>query len=228
MKTFNFKSKLKSKIQLNEFTYEFKYTVSDDFEFKPGQFVVLLVTPPFRRSYSIVEVKNGLITLLIDVKPTGPAHDYFINSKIDDETTIMGPYGLYSLQETTLNKVFIASSTGIAPLYPMINELRNSGKTIYDDIKIDFFYGSRLIKNDIAHDYLKQFEGDNFSYYRCITQPEDNSKPYKLGRVTEVVPSMNYDYQNTEFYICGAPEMVTHMRDILKNLGADKVYFEKY
>jgi len=234
-KLFNIKSKLVEKTQLNYFTYELEYEVPEAFEFKAGQFFVLLVTPPFRRSYSAVKVENGLMTLLIDIKPMGPASKYFIDTKVGDETIIMGPYGLYSLKETKLNKVFIATSTGIAPLLPMIDEMR--AKEFYKDVKIDFFYGARFLKNDIAFDYVKDFIGDNFRYFRCISSPEEqvedlkNENPsaeFKQGRVTEVVPSMNYDYQNNEFYICGSPNMVEDMRNILKEKGADKIYFEKY
>lgn len=225
-KLFNIKSKLIEKTQLNEFSYELKYEIPADFEYLPGQFVVLLVTPPFRRSYSVVEFKDRVMTLLIDVKPMGPASKYFIDTKIGDETIVMGPYGRFFMQDTLLNKVFISTSSGIAPFMPMIDKLATDEK--FKDVKVDFFYGARHFEHDIAFRYFEKYINSNFQYFRCITQPEDNSIEFKRGRVTEVIPQMEYDFQNTEFYICGSPLMVEHMREILKEKGAEKVFFEKY
>lgn len=226
-KLINVKSKLVSKIQLNEVTYELKYEIPQGFVYKPGQFLVLLVTPPFRRSYSVCEVKDGLLTLLIDVKPMGVASKYFIDVNVGDETVLMGPYGQFFMNQTSHNKVFIATSTGIAPFLPMVAELK-SGKALYKNTKVEFLYGSRYLKEDIAKPYLEKYIGDNFKYLPCITQPEDPDAVFYRGRVTEVFIDQNYDYKNTEFYICGGPAMVESMREILKTFGAEKVYFEKY
>jgi all-trans-retinol 13,14-reductase len=226
LKLFNFQSTLLEKKQLTEKDYLLKYSVPSDFNFTPGQFAGLRVNPRHTRAYSIVDIKDGAAEFLIDISPGGIASQYFETCKVGDTLTFLGPYGRYFLKETDFNKVFIATSTGIAPFIPMVRSIFANGAIPTFNIK--FLFGVGLEKHDIAINYLDEFVGKNFEYFRCITREEPSDAFSKKGRITQVLPEVVTDYRNTEFYICGSNDMIVDVQNILLNNGADKIYFEKF
>jgi len=225
-KIFNFQSKLVEKIQIAETDYKLKYEIPADFTFTPGQFIGVRVMPTHTRAYSIVNAEGNLLELLIDVKPGGIASKYFEKVQIGDESQILGPYGIYGIKSDLPNKVFISTGTGIAPFIPMINSL---------DLlttKAKLLFGTRANFHDIAYQYFKDMQNDNFEYYQCVTR-EEPQMPYSFkGRVNIVLDDMLMqkliDPLFTEFYICGADYMIKDVIEVLKGYGANKIYFEKY
>jgi len=222
-KIFNVKSKLLSKVKITDKTYEFIYEAPSNFIFTPGQFVGLRVLPHPMKAYSIISVNNNKVTLLIDINTKSR---YFEQTIIGDELNLMGPYGIYKVKETLLDKVFIATGSGVAPFISMLDKLKETSNH-FKDIKVTLFFGCRYIKDDLAWHYLSDFKYDNFKYIRCVTMPESQIQD-EQGRVTSIVPKHNIYWENTEFYICGSSNMVTEMNEILKNLGANKIYVEKF
>jgi all-trans-retinol 13,14-reductase len=224
----NFNAILKSKTQLTETIFEFKYSVPENFTFIPGEFVSIKVGGNVRRSYTILEVQDGLMTLIIDVCPGGAGSLYFQNLKVNDESSILGPLGLFRCQETNFDKVFIATGTGIVPFVPMIKDLKQKGFGMANNC-ITVYFGARFFKDDIAYKYLKNLDKEDFiQYITCLTREESNEREYKKGRVSQIVPSEDHDWLNTEFYLCGNREMIEEMQMILRGKGAEKIYFEKY
>lgn len=229
-KIHNFQSTLLKKVKLTESIYLLDYTTPDTFVYTPGQFVGARVIPTHTRAYSIVEVNNKVLTLLVDVKPQGIASKYFETVNVGDSTNLLGPYGIYKTKETDLPKVFISTGTGIAPFVCMIKDL------VYNkpNVKIHNFFGVKSMDHDIAMPFLKESLNSNFTFVNCVSREDisiltaTNNQEIKKGRVTEVIPTYNLDWGNTEFYICGGPEMVNGMVIILQNLGANKIYIEKY
>lgn len=230
-KIHDFQSKLLKRTQLTDTTFEFKYELPLDFEWLPGQFVGARVIPTHTRAYSIVEAKYGVLTLIVDIKPGGIASKYFEKVQEGEMTRILGPYGIYGrnlLAEGNLNtKVFISTGSGIAPFIPMVKAaLRNSAES-----KVYNFFGARYEKDDYARNYfqdvLSEFSS-RFEYYSCITREGPLQPHTRQGRVTQVVPLFDFDYPNTEFYICGSSEMISDMKEILVRKGATKIFTEKY
>lgn len=215
-------SKLLAKEKLTDETYELRYEVPQDFSFVPGQFVGLQVPPYPLKSYSIVDAKNGEVTLLIDIFTKS---NYFVNTQVGDTLTLSGAYGVFKVKDTDLPKVFICTGTGVAPFIPMVKKLLAEKP----DQKVKFFFGCRYLKDDYTSKYFGEtLYNPNLEFTRCVTRPEDPTQKFEQGRVTEIVPKHNIDWKNSEFYICGSPQMVTDMKQILLNLGADKIYVEKF
>lgn len=229
-KIHNFQSELVSKVQLTENIYELKYTVPESFVFTPGQFVGARVIPTHTRAYSIADVKNNVMTLLIDVKPQGIASKYFENVNVGDITNILGPYGIYKVKDTLLPKVFISTGTGIAPFIAMINELIKQKP----EVQVYNFFGIKVMDHNIALPYFKDMLSDKFNLINCVSRqnieelvPVQNQQ-IKKGRVTEVIQDFDFDWINTEFYVCGGSEMVTSTSILLRELGAENIFIEKY
>lgn len=229
-KIHNFQSELIKKVQLTESIYLLDYIIPETFVFTPGQFVGARVIPTHTRAYSVADINNNVMTLLVDVKPQGIASKYFEKVQVGESTNLLGPYGIYKVKDTDLPKVFVSTGTGIAPFVAMIKDLRKNNP----NIPIYNFFGIKVMEHDIALPFFKDLLADNFKFINCVSRQEVedlnavSNQEIRKGRVTEVIPTYNFDWANTEFYICGGPEMVTSTAILLKELGADKVFIEKY
>lgn len=218
------------KTKITEDTFKIRYQFDSNFEWLPGQFVGITINPTYRRSYSIVDYDGENLTFLVDIKPGGLASNFFRDCKIGDQNQILGPYGKFTLRENENKKVFISTGTGSAPLIPMIKRL--------NDIKfgnqVEYFSGARTINDDFTASFLQTENITNFKLNRCITREDIGSEEstekisYFSGRVTEALDRSNLDWSNTEFYICGNPEMVNDVEQLLKKKGADTIFLERY
>ncbi|MEO6729515.1 MAG: FAD-dependent oxidoreductase [Candidatus Dojkabacteria bacterium] len=231
MKFYKSTEKIISKKKIAENIFFFDYTSPLDFEWKAGQYIGVGISGLYRRSYSVWDVKDGVLTLLIDTKPGGLASQFFDTAEAGMENLIIGPYGKFVVQENNFHKVFISTGTGIAPFYSMAKDALNRG------YKVTFIFGVGTFESEIAYPYFKEFiDNKNFKYVQAVTRntlehipvEQDKRVEVKLGRVTTVVPELNLDYANSEFYICGGPQMVDDMENVLRSLGADKILHEKY
>jgi NAD(P)H-flavin reductase len=237
-----------SKRFVTESILELQYKTDVALPFVPGHYVNISVTAPFKRPYSIAWSEDSVLTFLVEVRDPGKGSDFFRMAQIGSQTEIMGPLGRFTLQDSDLPKVFISTGTGAAPFISMIKRAMSRGhwamgnqdnalssqSTAHRSSPIAFFHGMRYEKDDFPYQYLdKEIDSDRLDYYRCITREnvtldELNKVKYRSGRVTQVVPLMQFDWPNTEFYICGSNDMVKEMRTILLEKGAVRVFIENY
>ncbi len=223
-KIHNIQSEIKSIKQFSENLYEFKFEAPEGFVYTAGQFIGIRFIPTHTRAYSIVDVHNDLITLIVDVGPIqygGKNSKYFIDAKVGDKVNLLGPYGRYGIKDPLADKVFISTGSGIAPFVPMI-------KSTIGACKVYNFFGVRYEKDDVAFPYFNDVMDNGLQYIRCVTREDPMDVLSKKGRVTEVVPQYDFDWKNMEFYLCGAEHMINDMMEVLKAKGAEKIYFEKY
>lgn len=231
MKFLNGVQKIIYKEKIAENIFFFKYSLPIDFEWKAGQYIGVGISNTYRRCYSIWEAKDGVLTLLVDTKPGGLASKFFDDAEVGAENLILGPYGRFWIQDTSLKKVFISTGTGIAPFYPMVRDALTKG------YKVTFVFGTGTFDSEIAYPYFKEFLDDqNFEYIQAVTRhsqehipsEQDERVNVKFGRVTTVVPELNLDYKNCEFYLCGSPNMVDDMERVLRDNEAEFILHEKY
>lgn len=216
--------KLIEKRKIRENIYFFKFSFVENFSWLAGQYVGITTQNAYRRSYSILDYDGQNLSFLIDTKPGGLASQYFESAEIGDLKQILGPYGKFVLQENTLKKYFIATGTGIVPLVPMIKEAYRQ------NLEFEVFFGAKFEADDFAFDFLKEYIADHKKYNLCITRETPNNEDISThsGRITEVLPKHNIDFANSEFYICGGPQMVLDTQNVLQSLGARNILIEKY
>jgi Na+-transporting NADH:ubiquinone oxidoreductase subunit F len=196
----------------------------------PGQFVTFEVAPKEYRSYSIVGNQDiedrSLLEFMVNTRPNGVGSKWFASPKLT--ISAIGPSGNFRLQDTALLKVFVATSTGLAPFVYMLSQLfakdPNSKAVVY--------FGCVSNSYNITDLYLKQFEKyPNFDYKVC-TDDECHLNPshekFYCGRVTEAMQKQITDFVDTEFYVCGNPFMVNAVVDMLKQKSATYIYTEKF
>lgn len=232
MKFFNYQAKLLEKIEIAPEVYYLRYEKPQDFKYQPGQYIGITTHPTHRRCYSILESDENTISFIIDVKPGGLASQYFESAQIGDAKQIIGPYGRFFVQKNTNPKIFIGTGSGAVPFISMINGFRNDPEFQNTDIKI--LFGARYFEDDFAVDYFKNMTSDKFEYIQCITRPEESKifekkqDNFKNGRVTKIINELEIDFINSEFYICGNPDMVNEVGEIIKAKGGERVVVEKY
>jgi ferredoxin--NADP+ reductase len=172
------------------------------FDFLPGQVVNIdLNNTP--RMYSIASgMKENVIKLLYDIKPLGKLTPLLKNLKKGDNIKISQPFGNFLCDPGTA--YWIASGTGIAPFYSMFR----SGIG-FDKILI---HGGRTPESFYFRDELiKFFKKEN---YICCC-PKTNVEGLVPKHLKEYLKEQNKLSTTEKYYLCGSPEMVVDVRDIL-------------
>jgi all-trans-retinol 13,14-reductase len=218
----------------------------DNCKFEPGQFLAIEVAPGVHRSYSLfycdnkkplyylTDLKNlqtgKYIGLMINTKPDGIGSHWAKNIELKQEFPAIGCSGSFVIKSNNNPKVFVATSTGIAPFIPMIEMLLNQNI----DEKITVFFGSLSQNEDFSDHFFDTLENkySNFIIYKCYDtldiEKEDITR--KLGRVTQIIPSIltAEQMQRSDFYLCGNPMMVEATAKLLEENQVQNVYYEKY
>ncbi|MEI6644485.1 MAG: PepSY-associated TM helix domain-containing protein [bacterium] len=187
-------------------------------DFKPGQYVTVRFKDDvgfFNRAYSIVELKDGILTLAVTLLDGGRGSSFFANYKVGNEVDVTEPKGDFCLQDTLNPKVFIGTGTGLAPLIAMMERCPEAKKTLYfgQRKEDDLFYLERLAKIP------------NLDVYTCLDFADDDWTGLR-GRVTEYF--LNYPLtRDTEIYACGSDSMMKDVQDILKKKRHPKNLFSR-
>jgi len=221
------KFKIIKKINLTSDIYEITYKLEKEINIKPGQFITFLIDKIGWRAYSILEIIDWNIVLIIkkwELKDGWRwGSKYICECEVWDELKWVGPAGHFVLQENNLNKLFIWTGTGFVPLYNQIlwnieNKIENKIKLIFwVRTQKDLFYISEL-------ENLKQ-NNSNFDFEIYLSSEEIEN--YKNWYVTEFLTKENLENFN-EFYICWAPAMIDSSVEILEENWKENIYFEKY
>ena len=227
---------LKKRIRLTKDVYEFVFALKnpETIDFKAGQFVNIRVDDGkekiFFRSYSIMNTpdENSIIKSCIKIIPGGRCSQWLENIPMDTSVTLMGPIGMFTFRETSQkNSLFVATGTGITPLYSMIvNEIQKGNKK-----PMHLVWGFRHEEDIFYQNFFEILSKKYPNFHSTITlsQSKENWMGEK-GRVTDYLEKNFPDSQNTEVYICGLGKMVLDVKNlcIQKGMPSEAVHFEKY
>lgn len=197
---------------------------------KGGQILRVYLSLSEYRDYSISNYyldDNNLLYVecLIDTKFGGYGSQFIKNININSSVNLRIPMGSFLLNNSITDKVFYVTGTGISPILLMLKKLSE----IKFKGKVKLVYGCKNEKSNLI-------EKINFDDYKdldleiviSITKPENQGNFY-LGRITEYFKNIDSkNKKDREFYICGNPEMVKDMENLLKMNGIEKIYHEKY
>ncbi len=172
------------------------------FEFKPGQAIKIAIDREhLPRIYSICSGnKESEVRILFSIKEDG-----FLTPKlsgmIPGETILVSePYG--DFLETGAPAWFIATGTGIAPFYSMIQSGQAKNKKL--------IHGVRYLNQFYFEDDLEWALDNN--YIRCCSR--ESSCNVLQQRVTDYLDNVE-TFPDVKYYICGNPKMVVEVRDLL-------------
>ena len=212
----------------------------DNFDFTPGQFVMLdlpIESKRTTRSYSIASRPDGtnIFELIIVLKPDGAGTPYlFDEGQVQVGTKVkiskaIGKFVLPDFNELPDEICFICTGTGIAPFRAMIQDMLDKGET---NKKINLIFGCRYQQDML---YRKEFESlkeqmPGFSYWPVLSRETNDSWKGEKGYVHGVYEKLYANGKPAMFYICGWKEMIMQARAKLMEMGYDKsqIKFELY
>ena len=209
-------------------SFRFRLTDGKGFDFKAGQFLMINFKKdgkPVRRAYSIASAPSQDVEICLNYIPDGEASEFLFGLKGGEQFEIDGPYGVFTVDDLSRDKAFIAVGTGIAPIRAMIHDLLEKG--FGGDIWLIF--GERTEEDILYHSEFEELveKHKNFHYVVTLTQAGPGWKGGR-GRVQQVMKK--YINEEMEAYICGLREMVDGVKADLLEMGFEprNIHHEKF
>jgi len=220
--------KLLERQEIADNTIELSFDLGDQaLAFSPGQYVRLTI-PGLKgdargssRDLSIVSSPNENHKITVAFRISNSAFKQaFLRMKIDTAVTVRGPLGAFTLPDIATNTplVFIAGGIGITPFISMLR-LVTVNKLAY---KIHLIYANTDTEKAAYNQELRTLaeQNPNFTFVDVVGQIDKSSV---LNNVT--------DSPATLWYVCGQPDMVTQVRQILAEevgVAQERIKFEDY
>lgn len=192
--------------------------IERSWNFIPGQVIAVAMSPDDEpRLYSIASgINSPYFSILFDVKPDGVLTPSLSKTKPGDLIYISEPFGKFiDLGEPGY---WIATGTGIAPFISMMESGLSSNKTL--------LHGARELRQFYLAEKFIASMGSR--YLRFCTAETAND--VISGRLTNYLKNSDTLLPDRKYYLCGNPEMVVGVRDVLINKGIpfDNILAEIY
>jgi ferredoxin-NADP reductase len=201
--------------------------VADDhvFEYEPGQHTMVHFESNGEeeaRPYTAANLP-GTRELVLAIKryDDGNGSVYMHERTPGDEVVVEEVGGSLHVRDFDRDAVFLATGTGITPLYPMVKQYAAEGE---GDAHLVF--GERDQDHLIFRESLDQLqaEHEHVSVDYVLSEPGEAWEG-RSGHVQDHLPDAleGHDgFAGTDFYVCGVPEMVVETQDVLESTGVDE------
>lgn len=205
--------------------------------FTAGQFVLFdvpLLEHPGDiqpRAYSIASAPSEeALLFVIKLVPNGRASGW-IEKSVDIGTlvTMKGPFGRFTLDETTTKPyLFVGTGTGVAPLRSQILWALDQR---VDTRPMHLLFGVVHLQDMFWEQTWKDVEERhaNFRAHVSFLSGEEDWHG-EHGSVQERIPQIIGDFSNVSVYLCGAPAIVTELKQFCLQRGVPKedIHAEKF
>lgn len=213
----SYSASIKEKTLLNDSTMELVIESEKSLKSHPGQYIWFLWEDEkwiFQRQYSIVEHRGKLFTFTIKLTPEWRGAKLLREIPISSKIRIIGVFGNFLLMKTQKPKIFIATGTGLAPIYHMIQALS-------PDIKKSLYFS---VATEAELFYRKKLESiSDLDLHIHVTR--EKVEWCEEGRVDIDTIKANSE---TEWYLCGNPRMLSEAVEKIKKRWFTKIYTEKF
>lgn len=221
-----FDSKFLDKKEVGEGIFEVILEISEDFEFKPGQYV-WVVLPELkyddkkgeRRAFSIISpnAEGGKIAVLFRRSESGYKKT-FLGLKPGSELQVLGPFGSAYVVDVRLDKKInlIAGGVGVAPFLSLLR----GHKSDFVGKNFRLIYVNSSDEMVAYLDELSEISKKTGMIFNHFT-----------GGVNDKIFDMQgVDFSKDFFFVCGPKGFVDTAYDILnrKGAGKERVHFEQY
>ena len=200
---------------------------------------------PVTRAYSMANhpEEKDIINLNIRIAlpppgnpgiPPGIVSSWLFSLKAGEQVAVSGPFGVFFVEDTEREAVFIGGGVGMAPLYAQILDLL---LVQHSQRKLSFWYGSRTRKEIYYADVFEQLQDDheNFSWHPALSDPDPKDHwPGSTGFIHQVIMEEYLNQhpapEDCEYYLCGPPLMISAVRGALDSLGVDpgNIHFDDF
>jgi CDP-4-dehydro-6-deoxyglucose reductase, E3 len=221
------------KQQLTAKVYLAKYQLAEPqiLSFHAGQTIMLNISEGINRAMSIASPpqENNIITSIQDTSPGGPGSKWMEALKVGDSVNFVAPLGRFILNhESARKKVMIATGTGIAPFRSMLLDQTN---VRIQNEKISLYWGLRFKEDIYLKDELTLIDHnrEELEIFFTLSKPSEDWTGYK-GHVTDLIFSIEKDFLNCDYYLCGNKNMITEMTEklIAKGVPKEQMKFDPF
>lgn len=213
---------------------KFELVLPDRIEYQAGQFVSLKINEQNeRRCYSIVstpDVTHGF-HILAEIVEGGKGSEFLQNIKLGEEVEVLAPLGKFTINnlQFTNKLLFVATGSGIVPIYAMINDLLINKQ---ETRQMRLHWGMRSEADLFFVDNLARLteEHPNFVFDIVLSKPGDEWDLCS-GHVQDCLGrDFASGLADWEAYVCGMPSKVVDIAVKLEELGMKKenIYHEKF
>jgi toluene monooxygenase electron transfer component len=199
-------------------------------DFLPGQYAILHLGERLRRAYSMCNLPDGEILQVISKRyPGGAGSNALAELRPGDRLTLEAPFGTCTLKARPGRKIFIAGGTGISPILSLVRQAARDRADFA--APVDIVYCARRAVDLAAGDELEEAAAriPGAIYIPCVE--EETSMPgHAIGRALDVLASLSYDPNTTEFYVAGPPVMVNAVKSYLKEAGVaiTRIHYDSF
>jgi CDP-4-dehydro-6-deoxyglucose reductase len=201
--------------------------------FHAGQYINIVLEDRERRAFSFATAPHEaeMIELHIKLVPGGAFTTYVFNAmKEGDMLRCEGPLGSFYLREDTDRPIiFVAGSTGFAPVKSMVEYAFHAGLKR----PMHLYWGVKTT----ADFYMKELperwarEHDNFKFIPVLSEPAPGAGwAGRVGTVHEAILQDFPDMAGCEVYACGSVGMVesAHSAFLQKGMAEDRCFSDAF
>ncbi|MBI3247332.1 MAG: FAD-dependent oxidoreductase [Deltaproteobacteria bacterium] len=204
--------------------------------FQPGQFLSFslpVAGKMLTRPYSIASdpVEDAPLEICFNLVPGGLGSSYLFDCQVGDCLNFTGPWGTFVLDHPlSVECVFLAEGTGIAPIRPMIRQML----ALPRPVPMRLLYSARRESDLLYRQELETWARDypSFHFEPILSEPPSSW----LERQGTWVEHAERRYlladqdRSRHFFICGVGSSVTQLRDLLRGAGYERraVHYEKW
>ncbi len=223
--------KIEKVIQETPDTKTIRLKVKKPIDFIPGQFMMLGLDLHIdggkklvKRAYSIASspTKKDYLEFTFNIYPKGQLSPHLYALKEGDNLYVEGSFGKFNFKEdNSRSATFIGAGAGLTPLMSMIRYIVDKKLPI----NCTLVYSVKKPENIIYYKELLDLEkSKKLDLNITITRAEGTDWKGKTGRIDSnmVNELLSPTLKQSNFYLCGPPEMVEGTVKILEDLGVEK------
>ncbi len=184
------------------------------FEFIAGQFIDV-TAQGITRSYSVASAPNNTqqLELHIRYRQGGAFSEILWNSlAVGSLVRIKGPLGNFSLKNSVVPLLLVATGTGFAPLKAILEHLRDTNSSQH----LHLVWGNYRPEDFYLRETLAEFQ-QFLKLTVALCASESAVTGFYSGMVTDYISENFADLSNYEVYACGNPAMITAVSELTIN-----------
>lgn len=195
---------------------------SVEFKFVEGQYIDVLGLNSVRRSYSIASNSEDIQIKLLIKKVEGGifSHYWFEKAQKNDLLRLEGPKGTFFLRDSSVQLIFLATGTGIAPIISILEGL-DIDSLFVQTSSIHVFWGNKKPEDFI---WKPRFQKLKLDIHYVLSEPHLEWKG-RVGYVQDFVRAKVNDLINVDVYACGSHKMIEMAKSTLLKQGLKKNHF---
>lgn len=207
----------------------FRFRRPEGFDYKPGQYILVslevegkVITKAFSLSSSPTEKDHIEFTKKLTGHPFSNVLD---NMKIGDSAVISGPFGKMTFEGEYAKVALLSGGIGITPMISICRYCTD----LHLDADIVLIYSNKT-ENDLAfREELDEMmhNNNNLKVVYTLTRASESWTGCRERICENMVIREIPDYRERHFLICGPPEMVRSMEEMLTAMKIPKDMVKK-